>query len=116
MQKERVFGGAKRLGRIESAAVAFRGFLNHPQKVILLCGFGFFLSVFLDGGLFRLWGLHRDIAQMNRFIDETREQTEALNQQLKQARDPSFIERQARDKLDMVNENDLVFVFSDGPQ
>jgi cell division protein FtsB len=38
---------------------------------------------------------------------------EQINLQLKQAKDPSFIERQARDKLDYANENDLVFVFAE---
>lgn len=33
--------------------------------------------------------------------------------QIKQAKDPVFIERQAKDKLDMVDEHDLVFVFSE---
>lgn len=31
--------------------------------------------------------------------------------QIKQAKDQSFIARQAKDKLDMVGEHDLVFVF-----
>lgn len=36
-----------------------------------------------------------------------------LSQQLAKARDPSYIERQARDKFDLAGEHDLVFFFSD---
>jgi len=44
-------------------------------------------------------------------ILKAREQAKLLDMQIKQANDPSFIERQAKDKLDMVGEHDLVFVF-----
>lgn len=40
-----------------------------------------------------------------------RGQIRGLEKSLIEARDPAFIERQARDRLDLVRENDLVFVF-----
>ncbi|AGH94934.1 hypothetical protein A11Q_714 [Pseudobdellovibrio exovorus JSS] len=46
-------------------------------------------------------------------ILKSREQAQLLDMQISQAKDPSFIERQALDKLDMVGEHDLVFVFSE---
>jgi cell division protein FtsB len=74
------------------------------------------LSLFLNGTVWRIWGLRRDLSTIQQQIISSREQSKHLDLQIKQAKDPSFIERQAKDKLDMVGEQDLVFVFTDGPQ
>lgn len=79
----------------------------------MLCLAIFTVSIVLNGNGFRLWGLHRDMDRINAGIKETRENIASLSGQLKQAKDPAFIERQARDKLDLAGEHDLVFVFSD---
>lgn len=71
----------------------------------------FAVSIVLNGNVFRLWGLHRDMDRINAEIQQTRENIASLSGQLKQAKDPAFIERQARDKLDLAGEHDLVFVF-----
>lgn len=92
-------------------AVGLRRFLNHPTKVAMCCLFIFGVSIVLNGNLFRLWGLHRDFDRINSEIIQTRQSIQSLSGQLKQAKDPSFIERQARDKLDLAGEHDLVFVF-----
>ncbi|MGZ3743284.1 MAG: septum formation initiator family protein [Pseudobdellovibrionaceae bacterium] len=92
-------------------AISFRGFLNHPGKVTTLCVAFFTITLITNGLLWRLWGLHRDFERLSLEISGTQNDIERLNAQLKQAKDPSFIERQARDKLDLVSEKDLVFVF-----
>lgn len=92
-------------------ALSFRNFLNHPGKVTLLCVVFFTITLIMNGLLWRLWGLHRDFERITVEMSKARQDIEKLNAQLKQAKDPSFIERQARDKLDLVSEKDLVFVF-----
>jgi cell division protein FtsB len=92
-------------------AISFRSFLNHPGKVTTLCVVTFAITLMMNGLLWRLWGLHRDFEKLNVEITGTQNDIEKLNAQLKQAKDPSFIERQAHDKLDLVSEKDLVFVF-----
>ncbi|MGZ3772409.1 MAG: septum formation initiator family protein [Pseudobdellovibrionaceae bacterium] len=92
-------------------AVGLRRFLNHPSKVAICCLFIFSGSIVLNGNIFRLWGLHRDFDRINAEIQQTRLDIASLSFQLKQAKDPAFIERQARDKLDLAGEDDLVFVF-----
>ena len=94
-------------------AVGLRRFLNHPAKVALACFFIFVVSIVLNGNLWRLWGLHRDFAHIETEIVDAKNDISVLQDQLKQAKDPAFIERQARDKLDLAGEHDLVFVFSD---
>lgn len=93
-------------------AIKLRLYLNHPQKVFFLCLSIFIFSVLLNGTLIRLWGLHRDHAGILREIDLTQKSISSLEAQLIEAKDPAFIERQARDKLDLAGEHDLVFVFS----
>ncbi|MGZ3770931.1 MAG: septum formation initiator family protein [Bdellovibrio sp.] len=92
-------------------AVALRRLLNHPSKVGIFCILVFVGSIILNGNAFRLWSLHRDFDRINQDIDDTRKNIAMLSGQLKQAKDPAFIERQARDKLDLAGEHDLVFVF-----
>ena len=71
----------------------------------------FIVSIILNGNVFRLWGLHRDFDRITSDIAQTKTNIAGLSGQLKQAKDPAFIERQARDKLDLAGEHDLVFVF-----
>lgn len=98
----------------------FEGFfksLNHlltnPQKVIWVCAGLVVLNLVMDGSLFRLWKLHRDFNQIQSDIGSLEKQNLQLKGQLRKARDPEFMEQQARDRFDLVSEGDLVFVFAD---
>jgi cell division protein FtsB len=94
-------------------ALGFRRFLNQPSQVFF-AGLGVFIvSIILNGNAFKLWGLHRDYDRITEEIMMTKTDIRTLTGQLKQAKDPIYIERQARDKLDLVGEHDLVFVFSE---
>lgn len=85
--------------------------LQKPSRVFVLCALFAIISLVFDGSLWRLWGLHRDHDRLGREMSEVAEKMDLLKLQLKQAKDPSFIERQALDRLDLVDERDLVFVF-----
>lgn len=92
-------------------AIGLRRFLNHPTRVALCCLAVFAVSIIINGNVFRLWGLHRDFDRISADIQKTHQNIAALSGQLMQAKDPAFIERQARDKLDLAGEHDLVFIF-----
>ena len=98
---------------IRQLSFKFRQLLNKPFKIAFLCLFIFIISLFINGTLWRVWGLRRDQATILEQIQNTQKQSVLLDVQIKQAKDPIYIERQARDKQDMVSENDLVFVFND---
>ena len=66
-----------------------------------------------NGGLLNLYSLHRDFNRLNQQIETVQAQILDLDQQLKRAKDPAYIERQALDRYDLVEEHDLVFVFAD---
>lgn len=71
------------------------------------------LNLVLDGSLFRLWSLHRDHVNIQADIKNLEKQNADLKNRLKKAKDPAFMEQEAREKFDLVSEGDLVFVFSE---
>jgi cell division protein FtsB len=87
--------------------------LHHPGKVFIACLSFAGLSLLFNGGLLKLYSLHRDHQRLTDQIQSVRMQISELDQQLKRAKDPAFIERQALDRYDLVEEHDLLFVFAD---
>lgn len=71
------------------------------------------ISLLLNGGLINLYTLHRDQRRLMDQVQAVRGQILDLDLQLKKAKDPAYIERQALDRYDFVEEHDLVFVFAD---
>lgn len=98
----------------------FEGFfktLNHfllsPTKVLWVCAGLIILNLILDGSLLQLWKLHRDFNQIQSDMVSLVSQNQQLKNKLAKARHPEFLEREARDRFDLVSEGDLVFVFTD---
>lgn len=87
--------------------------IHRPLKVLWFCLALAFVNLVVDGSLLRLWGLHRDFSSTQDKIKNLTTQSAEIDKKLVKAADPSFIEREAIDRLDLVNEGDLVFVFSD---
>ena len=71
------------------------------------------LNLGIDGSLFRLWSLYSEHANILRNTSTIETQNRDLRARLQTARDPAFLEREARDRFDLVSEGDLVFVFSE---
>jgi hypothetical protein len=97
--------------QIQHYAILFRNWLNRPQKVFVMCLFVLMISLFLNGTVWKVWGLYRDQTQIKQQIDESRLMIKDYDQQMLQAKDTTFIQHQALDKMDLVNESDLIFVF-----
>ena len=87
--------------------------LQAPQKVIWICLGLTVLNLVLDGSLFRLWSLNRDQTSIQEKIEILQAKNTELKNRLKKVKDPAFLEREARDRFDLVSEGDLVFVFSE---
>lgn len=91
----------------------FHDLLHRPLWVLWICvGLGS-ASVMLDGSFIHLWSLHRNLAGLNRRIDESKRRLRQLEFQIHEAKQPQFIEHQARDQFDLVKEGDLIFVFAE---
>jgi hypothetical protein len=97
--------------QIQRYALTFRSWLHQPQKVFFSCLFVLIISLFLNGTVWKVWGLYRDQAFIKNQIDESRTAIKNYEIQMIQAKDSTFIQHQALDKMDLVSENDLVFVF-----
>lgn len=91
----------------------FESLLNHPVKVIWLCLIFAFINLIADGTLLQLWSLNRNIDRLNGETVEVRQKLVQVRQAIEKASDPDFIEHQARERFDLVNKGDLVFVFSE---
>ncbi len=88
-------------------------FLFHPARVAAACATLFFSMLLFNGTFIRLWGLRRDNYQLEQQIRIAKNDIADLNRQLRQAKDPQFIEKVAMDRLDLASEDDLVFVFAE---
>lgn len=87
--------------------------LQTPQKVVWICLGLIIVNCVVDGSLLRLWALHRDYHQLEQNVGQLEGQNQELRRRLARAKDPAFLEREARDRFDLVSEGDLVFVFSE---
>lgn len=86
--------------------------LNRPHTIFLCCVCVFVLSVLFNGTLWRLWSLNGDHQRFVADIEQVKEDISHIEAQMKIVKDPSYIKRLARDKMDLIGENDLMFVFT----
>ena len=87
--------------------------LMSPRKVLLLCFIFALVGILLDGTLYQMWELNAEKKNMQHKIQDTQITIQKLQKQIRMAHDPKFIEREARDRFDLVSKDDIVFVFSD---
>lgn len=87
--------------------------LRQPLKVFGICFVFATVSVLLNGALTNLYGMRRDREALSSQLTKLESDLKALDGKLGRAKDPTFIERQALDSLDMASDHDLVFVFSE---
>ena len=91
----------------------FRDLINSPMRVFIYAACVVFFALILDGSLFQYWTLVREHTRLQQSINSQEKQSAELTSRIRQARSLDFVERQARDRLDLVNQDELVFVFSD---
>ncbi len=87
--------------------------LMSPRNILMLCFIFALVGILLDGTLYQLWELNSEKKNIQHKISETQISIQKLQKQIRMAHDPKFIEREARDRFDLVNKDDIVFVFSD---
>lgn len=99
------------MDQLRHLAFTIQRWLSQPQKVFFTCLVLLMVTLFLNGTLWKLWGLYRDEKTIIGQSLQTKAQMLVIDKQIKQATDTTFIERQARDKMDLVTDHDLIFVF-----
>ncbi len=87
--------------------------LARPGLIALLCA-GFLVYHLVIRGLgFHLWGLNRDLGKIAQGNSSLQAEISKLKTQLQKARQPAFVEHEAMNRLEMVTDRDLIFVFPD---
>lgn len=103
---------SEKINQIKTATYQFQNWLYKPSKVFIVCVFVLCASLIWNGTLWKVWGLYRDEARFNTAISSILADSKNLDMQMNLVKDPQYIERMAKDKMDLVGENDLMFVFS----
>lgn len=87
--------------------------LNSPSRVLFICIAATLVSLVFDGTLIQIWRLNRNIQSFEAKAVRLESDIKLVKTQILKANDPRFLEKEARDRFDLVNEGDLVFVFSE---
>ncbi|MBK9293156.1 MAG: septum formation initiator family protein [Oligoflexia bacterium] len=89
-----------------------REFLEHPLKVGIAAIAIALASLITEGSLFNLWNLsveRQRLIAKHQFV--TKKNQELNNKILKATNSDNFIGHEARERLDLVSEDELVFIF-----
>jgi cell division protein FtsB len=97
----------------EVVADTINRMLMSPRKIIFWCLTFALIGILLDGTLYQMWQLNVEKKKVQQKITETKTSIQKLQKNIRMAHDPRFIEREARDRFDLVNKDDVVFVFND---
>lgn len=87
--------------------------LYQPYWIFLLCLSFMFLNFIVDKTLFRVLLLSRDLKIVQNRIQDMETKNTEIQQKIKKAKDPEFIEKELRERLDYTEEGDLIFLFPD---
>ena len=91
---------------------SIRSLLDKPSKVLILCVAFAVLHLLFQGSLFHIAKLRSEFTGLQASLIGINTDIIKLEGKIRQAKDPMFIEQQAKDRLDMAAEDELVFVFA----
>jgi cell division protein FtsB len=87
--------------------------LYNPKKILFLCSAFLVTSLLLNGSLYRLMKVRSEFLRLKDRIQLEKQSVHDVELQIKQAKDPFFIERQAKEHLELLEKDDLLFIFSE---
>ena len=91
---------------------AVRAFLEHPLKVGIAAVAVAFASLLSEGSLINLWNLKVEKQKMTERYKLVSEKNILLKSRIEKAQNSErFIGHEAREKLELVGEDELVFIF-----
>lgn len=92
--------------------IKLENFLNYPKKIFYIGLAIVFFSLILDGTVWRLWGLKKQL-QISKI--ETKElilKTKIIEDKVKKSHTLEFIEKEVRRRFELASKGDLIFIFS----
>ncbi len=87
--------------------------LLNPIRVFILCLVLGTMAITLDGSLYKYWSLTNSETELDKRIGRITIASNSIKSQIEETKNLGFLERQARDRLDLVGQDEIVFVFSD---
>lgn len=83
------------------------------MKLFFMLSVVTFVGLIVDGSLWKFWNLKNSQSQLKERMVDLEAQSKKLEFKIHQAKNLTYIERQATDQFDYVREGDLIFVFSE---
>ena len=101
-----------------SSVINFFVYLFHrPILILQICLALSLGALMVDGSLYQLWNLRAEKVEMQNRIERFRANNLALSGKVRQARrDEEFLEKEAKERLDLLKKDELVFIFGDASQ
>ena len=87
--------------------------LNRPLWVLIICIVLILSNVMFDGTFSRLMNLVRSQKALKHRIEDLERKNTLVEERLKKLSDSEFLEKEAKDRFNLVGEEDIVFIFSD---
>ncbi len=101
----------KEVNKLKLLSYQFENWLYQPAKIFFICFIVLITSLLANKTIWTLWGLYQDESRFKTEIVNSKKEAEKLDKQMVIAKDPQYIEQLAKDKMDLVGENDLIFIF-----
>src|SRR4051812_23170089 len=90
---------------------------HKPLLMIVLCFGCAFSTLLMEGSLFQLWSLKSEKRDMSDRIIHLRGENQILSMKVQQAKkNDRFLEKEAKERLDLLKKDELVFIFGDASQ
>lgn len=102
----------KAMKLLVSGSELVKEWIHSPLKIFFICAVFLLSHLIIGGNFFNLVRLKKDEKLLAQQLIDVAAQINNLKAKIIQARDPIFLENLAKDRLDMANEDELVFVFS----
>ena len=87
-------------------------FLKHPLWLLMVCVFVVCAHLILGGTLLQMWQLYNSRKVLENRIASIQAQNILVEERLKKMSDSHFLEREVRDRFNLVGEEDIIFIFS----
>lgn len=98
---------------MKRASLFIKKFLHNPYYVLIFCLIFLGVNLVADKTIIQFFQLNRDLNIVQNRIQDLEKKNKKLKINIQKASDPEFVEREARERLDYINQGDLIFIFPD---
>ena len=90
-----------------------REFLDRPLWVLAGCLSVVCMHLVFDGTFVSMWNLYNSGKVLENRIKDIQQKNEQVENRMKKLSDSRFLEKEVRDRFNLVGEEDIIFIFSD---